>query len=125
MDFGSQTAVRDLSFDVNAGETFGFLGSNGCGKTTTLRALLRIQVPGTLDGGDVLRVGKRVFVGISAGATIAAALRIAETAPAESVLLAMLPDTGERYLSTFLFEGVNEGSDDAWLAELEERDVAA
>jgi cysteine synthase A len=29
-----------------------------------------------------------------------------------AVLLAMLPDTGERYLSTFLFEGVNEGSDD-------------
>ena len=34
------------------------------------------------------------------------------------VILAMLPDTGERYLSTFLFEGVNEGSDDDWLAGL-------
>jgi hypothetical protein len=34
------------------------------------------------------------------------------------VLLAMLPDTGERYLSTFLFEGVEEGSDDAWLASV-------
>jgi cysteine synthase A len=33
------------------------------------------------------------------------------------VLLAMLPDTGERYLSTFLFEGVNEGSDDEWLSQ--------
>jgi cysteine synthase A len=30
----------------------------------------------------------------------------------------MLPDTGERYLSTFLFEGINEGSDDEWLATL-------
>jgi len=50
MDFGSQTVVRDLSFDVHAGETFGFLGSNGCGKTTTLRALLGIYQPtaGTL-----------------------------------------------------------------------------
>ena len=50
MDFGSQTVVRDLSFDVNAGETFGFLGSNGSGKTTTLRALLGIYQPtaGTL-----------------------------------------------------------------------------
>lgn len=57
-----------------------------------------------------------VFVGISAGATVAAALQVAETAPEGSVLLAMLPDTGERYLSTFLFEGVNEGSDDEWLA---------
>jgi cysteine synthase A len=33
----------------------------------------------------------------------------------------MIPDTGERYLSTFLFEGVNEGSDDEWLATLEAR----
>ena len=57
-----------------------------------------------------------LFVGISAGATVAAALKLAETAPDGSVILAMLPDTGERYLSTFLFEGVNEGSDDEWLA---------
>ena len=50
MDFGSQTVIRDLSFDVHAGETFGFLGSNGSGKTTTLRALLGIYQPtaGTL-----------------------------------------------------------------------------
>ncbi len=61
-----------------------------------------------------------IFVGISAGATAAAALRVAETAPEGSVILTMLPDTGERYLSTFLFEGVNEGSDDEWLASLGE-----
>lgn len=59
-----------------------------------------------------------LFVGISAGATFAAALKVAEAAPEGSVILAMLPDTGERYLSTFLFEGVNEGSDDEWLAAL-------
>ena len=59
-----------------------------------------------------------VFVGISAGATAAAALKAAESAPEGSVLLTMLPDTGERYLSTFLFEGVSEGSDDEWLASL-------
>ena len=53
-----------------------------------------------------------IFVGISAGATMAAALKVAKDAPEGSVLLAMLPDTGERYLSTFLFEGVNEGSDE-------------
>jgi len=58
-----------------------------------------------------------IFTGISGGATLAAALTIARQAPAESVVLAMLPDTGERYLSTPLFEGVNEGSDDEWLAE--------
>jgi len=53
-----------------------------------------------------------IFTGISSGATLAAALKVAADAPAGSVLLAMLPDTGERYLSTFLFEGVNEGSDE-------------
>lgn len=57
-----------------------------------------------------------VFVGISAGATVAAALEVARTAEQGSVILAMLPDTGERYLSTFLMEDVNEGSDDEWLA---------
>jgi cysteine synthase A len=59
-----------------------------------------------------------IFVGISSGATLAAALKVAQTAPEGSVLLAMLPDTGERYLSTFLLEGINEGSDDEWLASL-------
>jgi len=57
-----------------------------------------------------------IFTGISAGATLAAALSVARKAPNGSVILAMLPDTGERYLSTPLFEGVNEGSDDDWLA---------
>jgi len=59
-----------------------------------------------------------IFVGISAGATVAAALDVAKTARDGDVILAMLPDTGERYLSTFLLEGVNEGSDDEWLASL-------
>lgn len=58
-----------------------------------------------------------IFCGLSSGATVAAALEVAKKAPEGSVLLAMLPDTGERYLSTFLFEGVNEGSDDEWLAQ--------
>ncbi|WP_158880744.1 cysteine synthase A [Rhodanobacter sp. L36] len=53
-----------------------------------------------------------IFTGISSGATLAAALQLASNAPEGTVLLAMLPDTGERYLSTFLFEGVNEGSDE-------------
>ncbi|HEY5949701.1 MAG TPA: cysteine synthase A [Kofleriaceae bacterium] len=52
-----------------------------------------------------------IFCGISAGATFAGALAVAEQATKGSVLLAMLPDTGERYLSTVLFEGVQTGSD--------------
>lgn len=73
---------------------------------------------------DAIRVSRElaakegIFAGISSGATLAAALAVAEKAEQGSVLLAMLPDTGERYLSTPLFEGVNEGSDDAWLATL-------
>ena len=59
-----------------------------------------------------------LFVGISSGATLAAAFEAAEKAEKGSVMLAMLPDTGERYLSTPLFEGVNEGSDDEWLESL-------
>ena len=59
-----------------------------------------------------------VFTGISAGATIAAALEVAKGAKDGAVILAMLPDTGERYFSTPLFEGVAEGSDDEWLAGL-------
>jgi ABC-2 type transport system ATP-binding protein len=45
MDFGADTVIRDLSFDVARGETFGFLGANGSGKTTTIRALLGIYRP--------------------------------------------------------------------------------
>ena len=59
-----------------------------------------------------------IFVGISAGAIVATALEVAAEAPAGSVLLAMLPDTGERYFSTPLFADVNDGSDDDWLAGL-------
>ena len=60
-----------------------------------------------------------IFAGISSGATLATALDVAAKAPDGSVILAMLPDTGERYLSTPLFEGVNEGSDDEWLGSLD------
>ncbi len=71
------------------------------------------------DTARLLAKEEGVFAGISAGATVAAALRVAGRAPKGSVLLAMLPDTGERYLSTVLFEGVSEGSDDEWLAEFD------
>ncbi len=64
------------------------------------------------DTSRALAQQEGIFAGISSGATLAAALQVAQTAPTGSVLLAMLPDTGERYLSTFLFEGVNEGSDE-------------
>jgi cysteine synthase A len=52
-----------------------------------------------------------IFCGISSGATFAAALKIAADTGEGAVLLAMLPDTGERYLSTALFEDIPDGSD--------------
>jgi len=92
-------------------------------------------VPGVLDRGvvdEIIPVNENesmanalalaqkegIFVGISAGATFTAALKVAAKAPAGSVILAMLPDTGERYLSTPLFAGIPEGSDDEWLNSL-------
>ena len=66
-----------------------------------------------------LSVEEGIFAGISSGANVATALEVAQDAPEGSVLLAVLPDTGERYLSTFLFEGLSEGSDDEWLASLD------
>ena len=53
-----------------------------------------------------------IFVGTSSGATFAGALQIAETAPAGSNILCMLPDTGERYLSTALFDSIGEDMND-------------
>lgn len=59
-----------------------------------------------------------IFVGISAGATLAAGIKAAETADAGAVILVMLPDTGERYLGTYLFDDLIDGSDDSWLDDL-------
>ena len=53
-----------------------------------------------------------IFTGISGGSTFAVALQVAEKAAAGSVILAMLPDTGERYLTTPMFEGIAEGMDE-------------
>lgn len=51
MNFGDQTVIEDLSFEIRRGETFGLLGSNGSGKTTIIRALLGIYQP---SGGELL-----------------------------------------------------------------------
>lgn len=65
-----------------------------------------------VNGGDALRLARElatkegIFAGISSGATVAAALKLAATAPKGSTILAMLPDTGERYLSTPLFDEI-------------------
>ncbi len=64
-----------------------------------------------IEAARSLAKSEGIFCGISSGGTFAAARKVAEEAPAGSVILAMLPDTGERYLSTPLFEGIAEGGD--------------
>ncbi|MCD0247156.1 cysteine synthase A [Xanthomonas melonis] len=78
----------------------------------------------SVEDTDAIGVARRlaaeegIFTGISGGGTVATALRVADAAAPGAVILAMLPDTGERYFSTPLFADINEGSDDDWLAGL-------
>ena len=65
-----------------------------------------------------LAIQEGIFCGISAGATMCAALKVAETAPPGSTFCVILPDTGERYLSSPLFDNVTPDSDDDWLETL-------
>jgi cysteine synthase A len=71
----------------------------------------------TVSDEESIQTAKRLaseeglLVGISSGANVAAALKVAARAKPGSVILTVLTDTGERYLSTALFEGINEGSD--------------
>jgi cysteine synthase len=64
-----------------------------------------------VENARALARSEGILCGISSGGTFAAALRVAAEAPQGAVILAMLPDTGERYLSTLLFEGIADGSD--------------
>lgn len=59
-----------------------------------------------------------IFAGISAGGTVAAALKAVKDAPRGTSVLAMLPDTAERYLSTPMFADIHDGSDEEWLEQL-------
>jgi cysteine synthase len=68
--------------------------------------VLRIENPEAMRRSRELATHEGIFVGISSGATFAGALRIAAEAPKGSAILCMLPDTGERYLSTPLFADV-------------------
>jgi cysteine synthase A len=67
-----------------------------------------------IDGNHALEMSKQlaqqegIFCGTSGGATFSGAMKVAQEAPPNSTILCMLPDTGERYLSTPLFEGVPE-----------------
>lgn len=68
--------------------------------------LVTVAAPRALECARNLALKEGIFVGISAGGTLAAALEVAESAEQGSNILAMLPDTAERYLSTPLFEHI-------------------
>ena len=68
--------------------------------------VLTVANPSAMRCSRNLAQQEGIFVGISAGGTFAAALEVAETAPEGANILCMLPDTGERYLTTPLFEGI-------------------
>lgn len=67
----------------------------------------------SIETSQALARKEGIFCGISAGGTFAAALKVAGRAESGTVILAMLPDTGERYLSTPLFADIPDGPDDA------------
>jgi cysteine synthase len=71
-----------------------------------IHQVLRIENAEAMRRSRELATHEGIFVGISSGATFAGALRIAAEAPSGSTILCMLPDTGERYLSTPLFADV-------------------
>jgi cysteine synthase len=71
-----------------------------------IERILTVSGPDAIRCSQDLATSEGIFVGITSGATFAGALRVAADAPKGSTILAMLPDTGERYLSTPLFENV-------------------
>ena len=78
--------------------------------------VMTVSGPRAIECSKNLAQQEGIFVGISAGATFATALEVCESAPEGSNILCMLPDTGERYLSTPLFEGIEENMNDEELA---------
>ena len=73
--------------------------------------LMTVSDAESIEAARALARREGIFCGISAGGTFAAAVMVAREAGKGAVVLAMLPDTGERYLSTALFEGISDGSD--------------
>lgn len=73
--------------------------------------ILSVSDVEAIEAARSLARSEGIFCGISSGGTFSGALKIAAEAAPGSVIVAMLPDTAERYLSTPLFEGIADGSD--------------
>jgi cysteine synthase A len=80
--------------------------------TSVADEVVQVSDDEAIDSSRSLAAKEGIFGGISSGGTVAAALKVAKDAPRGSTILAMLPDTGERYLTTPLFEGISETSDE-------------
>ncbi|MBO9473823.1 cysteine synthase A [Shimia sp. R10_1] len=78
--------------------------------------LIKVAGPDGIAWSKRLAAEEGIFTGISGGATLATAIEAAKEAPEGANILVMLPDTGERYLSTPLFEGIGEEMSDAEIA---------
>ncbi len=85
---------------------------------TVLDDIILVPDDNAIETSQRLATEEGIFCGISSGATMYAALQVAEGAPDDSTFVVMLPDTGERYLSTPLFENISADSDDEWLESL-------
>jgi cysteine synthase A len=80
-------------------------------KKDVAHRILPVTDAEAIENSRALAKSEGIFCGISSGATFACARKIAAEAAPGAVILAMLPDTAERYLSTALFEGIADGSD--------------
>jgi cysteine synthase A len=78
---------------------------------TVVDRIITVTDEEALSTARALAKQEGIFCGISCGGTFAAALKVAQHAKEGAVILAMLPDTGERYLSTALFADLPDGSD--------------
>ena len=78
--------------------------------------LIPVAGPDGIAWSQRLAAEEGIFTGISGGSTFAVSMKLAESAPDGSVILCMLPDTGERYLSTPLFDGIVEEMTDEEIA---------
>ena len=133
-----QAAIRVIAGDPPGSifATYHRTGEKGEGAPYKVEGIGNDKLPSTLDFSvideyhtvtdrDAFRMGRRMtreeglFVGGSAGLIVWLGARIAqEVDDPDACIVCIVPDTGERYLSTPLFEGVNEGSDDEWLKSL-------
>jgi cysteine synthase A len=80
-------------------------------KKEVVHQIVTVTDPEAIETSRALAAKEGIFCGISSGGTFAAALKVAAQAPKGAVILAMLPDTAERYLSKTLYECIAEGSD--------------